>query len=990
MIQPWRLRLLGTFELSNGDVRYERCRTAKMEAMLAYLGWHLGSSCSREQLADMLWPDSEIEAASVNLRVAINSLRQQLEPLGVVRGSVLSNVGRSKIALNPEIVTCDVVDFRRLLKRRPDMTREERQANLLAALDVYDGELMPGHYEDFIEEERHRLAAEFMDALQELSDLLKDTQDLDTAIKVARRKADENPYDEDAQCELMNLLTLAGRHDEVLQRYERIERLYAEEDMGSPPGQVRKLYEDAVAASGRRRPVPSQMQPSRPPTPLVGRAPIQPVPVEQPPAVTPDHYLSRASGRPPAVRPRTVPLPKPLTRFFGRETELAELEAIVRSGEHRLITITGMGGIGKTRLSVEFGRRYSETGERHVAFIPLAELVAGDEIPPRLASVLGMSVAQGIEVLTQVEQFLSTEPWLLIFDNVEQVATGATDVILRLLENVPTLCVLATSRHALEIMGERQLPLDPLPVPEGPDSPEALLRYPSVQLFVDRAAEVACDLRVTPRNAADIVRLCRELEGLPLSLELAAGWAADLTLAQMVARLANKFDLLVGRRVGLPARQASLLASMEWSYRLLTPELQRIYGMVSVFHGGWTLEALDKVCGVRNGLHIMAELRTRSMVTADRTSDETRYGMLEVLREFAREKLDEADRPFLANRHATYFGALAEEAYPHLRAGSQSEWLDRMQRENGNLRAALEWSLEHNPADGLRMARHVFPYWTIRGHWSEARRLLTLASKTAEQHGGRAAVAELTGFAGVAAMAAGDTKTSLSLAERSVALWREIGDERGLLVALNNLALAKQAAGDLAGAAAVYEEAMPLTADSSDRLTADLLTNYATLLLMRGDAASAKRLTERALQLHEARGDRWAASLARANLGDIAAEEEDADAAWCRYGDALPGLVMCGDLPHSARVLRQLAAVAAYVGRHRQAALLAGCAAAIQERSGQPASAAEAEGLADTIATIQNSLPDAEFHAAWAEGAAMSLEDVVHLVTDTAVLPTTT
>lgn len=960
LTEPWRIRLLGTFEVRSGNVCHVRCRTAKIEVVLAWLAWSIGKPIPRELIAAELWPDSEPGAASSNLRFALNSIRRQLEPAGVPRGSVVQNVG-NRVMLNPQAATCDLVLFRRLLRKRPGMTPEERQKNLMMAIDLYRGELLPGHYEEIVERERQQVAVEFWDALQEVSRLLQKSGALEEQIQVARRLADENLDDEEAQARLLSLLAVAGRHEEVMARYEFLERqsLLRSEAL---PASVRSVIQQAspsTAPTGTGERV-ATIAPSRT-EPPDDRQPARTEPPADAPPV-PGPALEERRGEEPAA----LNIPMPLTRFFGRETEMERLDAFVRDPDLRLITVTGAGGTGKTRLVSEYARRVAREKRVNVAFVPAADLATGEQLPAEMARVLRMKPVAGQDLVEQVAHFLTGRPWLLILDNLEQIAAGAGPIVLQLLERAPALKVLATSRQALDILGEQEMPVEPLPVPEKPGSPEQMLEFPSVQLFLDRARRVAPDIQITPTNAADVARLCRELEGLPLSIELAAGWAAELTPRQMVARLAKKFQLLVGRRVGLPPRQASLMASLEWSYRLLPADLQRSFTMLGVFRGGFTLESLNAVCDFADALDVLAQLRSRSLVTVDRSGEETRFGMLEIVREFACEKLAPSDRAFLANRHARYFAELAEAAHPHLRGPDQAEHLDRLAADHANLHVALEWLLTEAPPTGVRMTDRLFFYWTIRGLWSDARQYLEKAVAVAEQQGDTRLLAEALANASAAVLEDGDVPHAREMAERSVALWRSLDDPHGLSRALGNLALIEQSAGEPSSAAALYQECASVAESCGDTfVTASALANASTLHLLDGRLDEAQACAERAVALHSKLGDIWGMATDRANLGTIACVREDAAAGWRHYVNSLAGFLQAGDLDRAAFVTEQLAALALFVDAAYEAAVLD--AAARQLRLGVAYKGA-VQDASDTERTCRERLGEELYSRACAQG----------------------
>jgi len=583
--EPWRIQLLGGFRISSGDREITHCNTRKAEELLGLLAYRLGEQCSREDLSARFWPESDWESSQTNLRVALTSLRRHLEPPGVEKGTILVSHGRSAVSLNPDAVTCDVVDVMRLLKRRPDLDGRDRVRSIVAAVELYRGELMPGHYGEWIEQIRNHLAEQFFSAMRELTTTMAESGDLDMAIEHAQRVVTEDPLCEESHRELMRLLTLADRPGDVVRAYENMTRVFDRERMGPPSGEITALLEQAC--SGERLVDPGSAAPgqaeapsgsdwrrwdrlktspgsaahaaSPPPGLAPGRggpnsdadepdvpwdeAGSKPIEMDRSPVADAARAPSRIAspftgegqGGGEGVAPASVTrsasagptLPMQFTRFFGREGELARLDEYVTTGDERLVTLTGPGGAGKTRLAIEYALRHADDLDRRIVYVALADAQTGPEALACLADAMRVVARPGQDLLSRVEQELTT-PTLLILDNLEQIVDEVAPIVLRLLQSAPSLIILATSRHMLDLTGERRLPVEPLPVPDGSDDPVRMMEFAAVQLFVDRAQRSAPDFQVTPRNAADVAQVCRRLEGLPLSLELAAAWVRDL------------------------------------------------------------------------------------------------------------------------------------------------------------------------------------------------------------------------------------------------------------------------------------------------------------------------------------------------------------------------------------------------------------------------------------------------------------------------------
>lgn len=456
-------------------------------------------------------------------------------------------------------------------------------------------------------------------------------------------------------------------------------------------------------------------------------------------------------------------LPPSFTRFFGRDAELAALAGLLapvgdadpqsgrgaradgpagpelstpnRQPSTRLVTLTGPGGTGKTRLALETARRLAEHYSGAVWFVPLGDTEGTERLLDAALAALRLPRAAQLEPLDQLVEALGQQPSLLVLDNFEQLVAGGAILVHELLVRMPSLQCLVTSRQRLDLAGEREFPVQPLPRPGGAGgwAPEQLLAFESVQLFVDRAQAVKPDFQVTAANAAALAELCDRLEGIPLAVELAAARAQLLTPAQMRAQLSRRFDFLVSRRRDVPERHRTLRGALDWSYQLLSPELQRIFAHLSVFRGGWSLEAAEAVClsddpdrassSAIDPLDLLAELRDGSLVLVDEAQEGFRFRMLETLREYAAEKMAPEESQAVRRRHVAYYMTLAEAGNEALRGPQQAAWLERLDLELPNLRAALTATVEPgagpDPESALRLAGALWRFWSTRGYSRE-------------------------------------------------------------------------------------------------------------------------------------------------------------------------------------------------------------------------------------------------------------------------------
>jgi predicted ATPase/DNA-binding SARP family transcriptional activator len=740
-------------------------------------------------------------------------------------------------------------------------------------------------------------------------------------------------------------------------------------------------------------------------------------------------------------------LPLPLTRFFGREEEIEQLEKMLLAPEGRLITLMGPGGSGKTRLALEVARRL--VGEWHGAvwFVPLADLTDARRIGEAIRDAMRLVDSTDADPLEQVVEALSRQPSLLLLDNLEHLlgppADGApcfgTAPVRALLERVPSLTLLVTSRQRLNLTGEREFLVPSLPIPDAAQSPAELLQCESVQLFVDRAQAVRPDFQVTARNAAAVAALCQRLEGIPLAIELTASRAQILTPAQMLAHLSprplrsgegagpaaspgdrsRRFDFLVSRQRDLAARHRTLRAAMEWSYRLLSPELQRFFAGLSVFRGGWTLAAAEEVCEAELSLDYLAQLRECSLVLAEEGGEEIRFWMLETLREYAREQCPAPELAAMEERHAAYYLALAEQAAPELEGSGQADWLDRLEREHDNLRVALAWSVARERAEvGLRLAEALGRFWEIRGHLNEARERLAqlLAIPGAEAR--TALRAGVLSRAGLLAYSQGDGRTAQSLLEESLAIRRELDNRSGVAVSLHNLGLVAEQQGDLAAARSLYEESLALRRKLGGRLGIAMSLNELGLLAeAQGDLEAARALLAESLAIKRELGNRRTLISSLNNLGSVMYRQGDHDTGHGLLEEALaigrelgdkPGIALCvhnlgrfawdrgeyavarshyaeslsierelGNKRGIAEDLEALGKVVGALGQPERAARLMGAAAAVRDAIGAPHWPVDRAEYECCLAAVRSTLDEAAFAAAWAAGRALTLEQAV-------------
>jgi predicted ATPase/class 3 adenylate cyclase len=677
-------------------------------------------------------------------------------------------------------------------------------------------------------------------------------------------------------------------------------------------------------------------------------------------------------------------LPPRLSSFVGREKEIAQTANLL--AEHRLVTLTGPGGTGKTRLALEVADKALPRFEDGAFFIDLAPLTDTSSVPSAVATALGVKEESGRDLTDTLTDQLADRDLLLIPDNFEHLLDAAP-LVGHLLGEAPRLRVLATSRTPLGLYGEQAQPVPPLGLPDPGNLPEpqALRGYEAVALFIDRARAVRPDFAVTNDNAAMVSEICTRLDGLPLAIELAASRINVLSPQAILTRLGQSLDLLTATARNMPERQRTLRGAIEWSYGLLNDTERRLFARMSVFAGGADLEALEAVANPGSDLGMdtldtVASLVDKNLVQQRETSDgEPRFGMLETIKEYALDRLEaDMDGASTRRRHAGYFLTLAEESEPHLTGEDQAEWLDRLDREHDNVLAALRWANETGASErGMSAAAAIWRFWHQRGHLAVGRTLLEGLLEAAEV-GRSAARAKAQGAAGSLAYWQTDYVGTERHYRESLAIFREIGDRPGLAEALYNLAFVPIARGtDLDGAITLLQEADALYEELGDESGASRAkADIAYVYLMQGRYDSALPLLEEASARSRRLGDMFrlfddlgAVGQAHRLLGNIG----EARAVFLEALDIVERAGVPGGI---GTVLEMMSALESGLGRHDRATRLFGAGEAIRESigGGYPT---EAVMLGDPVGAARQAIGDEAADRALAEGRAMSRDEAV-------------
>jgi predicted ATPase len=593
--------------------------------------------------------------------------------------------------------------------------------------------------------------------------------------------------------------------------------------------------------------------------------------------------------------PLQTSLPVPPTPMVGRETELKAARALLLRTDVRLVTLLGPGGIGKSRIALELAATLQQDFSDGVVFVPLAAIGDPALFVPTVAHALGLRETGGKPLLESLKETLRDKELLLVLDNFEQLLEAAP-LVAELLAAAPGLEVLVTSRAALRLSGEHEFPVPPLSLPEAREEAdvERLSQSEAVRLFVERAQAVKPDFALTGENAAAVAEITRRLDGLPLALELAAARLRMLPPQALLARMARRLALLTGGARDLPLRQRTLKGTIDWSYSLLDEGEKLLLARLAVFSGGSALQAAESVCGGDiDVLERLLSLVDKSLVRlSDDGSGESRFSMLETVREYALEKLEaSSEAKALRRRHADYFLAFAERAVPGLRGPEQRDWLFRLELEHDNLRTAMSYYLEAGEGVlALRLGTALHWFWVMRGHFGKGRRWLEAALErgTGVEPGLRA---ESLSAAGTLAWRQGDYSVARRYFEESLALRRGLGDGKAVASSLLSLGALAYAQGDYEDARALASEAMALQRELGDKLgVASALLSLGNVALDQGRPEARERYEE-SLALSRELGDKLMVAYALDNLGVLAWHDDDKDTkalteeVLARYGD---------------------------------------------------------------------------------------------------------
>jgi predicted ATPase/DNA-binding SARP family transcriptional activator len=913
MLAVW---LLGTFRAVAGEGAFDdsRWRLRKARAVVKLLALAPGHSLPRERLLDLLWPDLAPEAASNNLRYALHVARRALAGVGAPSGTPALSFLRTdgdQVHLYPggEVWT-DVGAFE---AAAAEARRRRDGSGYARAVELYAGDLLPEDlYEDWAAGRREELRRLYLTLLLEQAEVAREAGDGEGEGTALTRAIGADPAHEAAHRGLMRLHARNGQRHLALRQFQHLREALRRELDAEPDPASQRLYQDILTGT-----------------------------VSGPGPVGPEAAAPRPSPR------RRHNLPTPVTSFVGRQAEVAEVRQLLggepqaEGSRPRLVTLTGSGGCGKTRLALQVARGVVEQ-DSHPDGVWLVEL--GPVADPALvgqavATTLNVREVPGQAVLQTLAGALAERRLLLVLDNCEHLLDACAALADALLRACPGVQILATSQQALGMTGEVAYRVPSLAMPEGDaiagagEGPEAaaalkaMQGYGAVRLFVERARFGQPGFALSAQNAREVLAICRRLDGIPLAIELAAARLAVLSPSQLAERLDDRFRLLTRGNRAAPARHQTLRTLVDWSYGLLTPEERTLFDRLAVFAGGFSLEAAEAVCAgdgldQEDILPLLSQLVEKSLVNAGEDVDaRARFRLPETLREYARERL-EGD-PLVGatrERHAFFYTALAEAAYRALSGPDQGAWLDRLEREHDNLRAALRWRLDRGDARGaLRLGAALGRFWAMRGYLREGRERLAEALALPDDGAPGAPPgldrARALYSAGFLAWRQGDAAAARPLLESSVALARHLGDPGTTAYGLFYLGLVPEFQGDYPAARAYFAESRSLFEEAGDRDGLALaLFGLGNVARQEGDPDTARTLLERSLALFREVGNRRSLALPLGYLGRVALRLGDPAGARARLEEALATWEELGEQWLIASVLDSLAEVARVEG----------------------------------------------------------------------------
>ena len=894
-MQGLAFNLLGQFQATDVRGRHLEFPTNKAQALLAYLLVEESNKRSvnhkRESLMMLFWPDILLESAQANLRQTLYRLRKSLPDIEIKANyfEPLIISDRRHVSINPRVsYYLDVADFEQGIRSGKKGASDERIASLAEVVTLYRGDFLENvtipdsqEFDKWAEQIRQQLRRDVLAALHHIGQHAIDHGAYDRAEEVARRQIAIDDYHEAGYQQLMIALAAKGQRTDALTEFNRLLHVLANDLRVEPSRETtmlaevigREQYDRESIYLGERQVITDSNYPK------LKRE------VAFPDVVNNEAKTSQSPEKPPSN------LPYELNRFIGRQQELKAICDLFEQKHSRLVTLKGPGGVGKTRLALRVAAQLLPRFQDGVWFVELEQLTNPVLITQLTVRTIGLVEEDGQTRMQTLIEYLRPRKVLLILDNCEHLIEDVAEFAHSLLRATPGLSILATSREPLDIEGEILWAIPPLTTPDIVEeiSLDALDGYEAIDLFLERASSVEPGFHVNQQNALAICQICAYLDGIPLGIELAAARLRAFSVEDIVTRLDDRFSFLVGTRTSMP-RQQTLKSLIDWSYELLPDKERKVMRRLSVFAGGWSIAAAEKVCsgrGVEEGqvFELLAQLVDKSLVVSEMQQGVIRYRFLETIRQYATNRLEEAGEDAeYADKHAQYFLRLARDSYGKCWGRDQGIWLDRLEREHFNLRKAMEHFQNYDPTGEalLRMAGCLWRYWEVRGYINMGRYWITLALEENPEASTYVRANGLRG-AGILARQQSDYREAKEYHEESLALFRQLGSEYNLQIArqLDALGEIKQYNGNYEEAIELHKESLSLQEVIGDKEgVAASLAHLGVIARERGRYKDAEKLLTQSLQLNRQQGDRLRIGVDLNNLGFVATRQ-------CHYEQAL-------------------------------------------------------------------------------------------------------
>ena len=930
------VRLLGRFEVSR-DGKTIAITSRPAQSLFAYLILNAGTSHRREKLAGLLWPDSLEETARENLRHALWRMRKALEAASSTRF-----LHADDVAISLKESSDYWLDAAELEKISDSVSADE----LMAVLSNYHGELLPGFYDEWAVLEREHLYSIFEHHMARLLSLLQEEQRWLDILDWGERWIKLGQKPEPAYRALMTAHAAKGDMSKVVATYERCAKSL-KEFRTEPSEQTRMLYQKLKSGEEKFKPDASVLLKEK-------RKDL----------------------------PKTN-LPAVITSFVGRTKEIETMIQLL--GKHRLLTLTGSGGVGKTRLALETSKRLLETFKDGVWWIELAGLNDPSLVPLAIAKVLKINEIQNQPTMETLIENFQPKQLLLVLDNCEHLIGACTQLADQLLTRCENLKILATSREALDILGEVAWRVPSLSLPDSANdfSINGLVESESIRLFTERAQVRQPQFDLTYQNALSIVQICRRLDGIPLAIELAAARVKMMSVNEIARRLDTRFDLLTGGNRSAAPRHQTLRAAIDWSYELLTKPEQILFRRLSILAGGFALDAAETICGFEalqpHVLVLLGRLTDKSLVLVDATSKvgQTRYRMLETIREYALEKLIESgEEHIVQDHHMKFFSELATIAESKLLGGEAIQWVNRLDTDHDNLLAAINWSLQSDNSDFALQIVGALIQWDAWHNREGAEYSLKVVQSPRTSSASQSRAKALN-TAGVMQIFQGNLAQARLLLEEALTVSKETGENESYIWALVNLGGISTFEGEYAMAHAYLEKAITEAGTVPRHSTGWALAYLGDLYILQDIREQARQMYEESVAHLRLLNNRNFLAYPLRRLAELTIDSGNYKQATALCKESLELNLAGGDQRAVIACLAGFAAIATARKKAIAAARLFGAVEFFLHTFSASLLPIDEKAYERNIAILRSQLDETTFDVMWAEGNEMTMEEAI-------------